>query len=65
MLDTGWDNDSAMMDDILTLEYTYAQEMEQSLGLGVPLMVTKPPQNGSIRILLHSLPCELYWYLGH
>ncbi|POS69723.1 hypothetical protein DHEL01_v211885 [Diaporthe helianthi] len=38
MIDTGWDNDSAMMDDILTLEYTYEQEMRQSLGPGVSLM---------------------------
>lgn len=34
-----------MMDDILTLEYTYEQEMKQSLGPGVPLMVCTPPYN--------------------
>lgn len=56
MIDTGWDDDSDMMDDILTLEYTYAQEMEEMLGRGVPLMVFKPPDNRYIRDLLHSLP---------
>lgn len=43
MIDTGWDNDSDMMDAILTLEYTFEQEMKQSLGPGVPLMVRIPP----------------------
>lgn len=38
MIDTGWDNDSAMMNDILTLDYTYEQEMKSSLGPGIPLM---------------------------
>lgn len=65
MLETGWDDDSAMMDDILTLEYTYAQEMEQSMGRGIPLMVTKPPKDISIHHLIHSMPCELYWYLDN
>jgi hypothetical protein len=43
MMDTGWDDDSDMMDNILVLEYTYAKEMEEMLGRGVPLLVTRPP----------------------
>lgn len=60
MLETGWDDDSNMMDDILTLEYVYAQEMEQSLGRGVPLMVIKPPaQNRPFHNLVDSMPCDV------
>ena len=54
MIETGWDDDSDMMNDILTLEYTYAQEMEEMLGRGVPLMVTKPLNDRDIHNLLHS-----------
>lgn len=59
MLETGWDDDSNMMDDILTLEYVYAQEMEQSLGRGIPLMVIKPPKNRSSHNLVDSMPCDV------
>lgn len=59
MLETGWDDDSNMMDDILILEYVYAQEMEQSLGRGVPLMVIKPPpKNRPFHNLVDSMPCD-------
>ncbi|KKY35551.1 putative serine threonine protein kinase [Diaporthe ampelina] len=38
MIETGWDNDSNMMDTILTLEHTYEEELQRALGPGVPLM---------------------------
>lgn len=43
MIETGWDNDSNMMDTILTLEHTYEEELQRALGPGVPLMVTSYP----------------------
>lgn len=43
MIETDWDEDSGMMDMILTLEKTYDQELLDELGPGIPLMVTSFP----------------------
>lgn len=41
MLETGWDTSEEMLDLILTLQYTYEEELRDGLGEGIPLMVTK------------------------
>lgn len=40
MVQTVWDQDSAMMDLILTLEHTFDRELRDAMGPEVPLMVT-------------------------
>lgn len=43
MIETDWDEDSDMMDRILTLEDPNEEELRNELGPGIPLMVTSSP----------------------
>lgn len=43
MIETDWDEDSDMIDRILTLEDPHEEELRDELGPGIPLMVTSSP----------------------